>query len=397
MSCQAILINYHGAELIRDAAASLADDPACTDIVVVNNSVCPHQQQQLRATLPARVRLLVAPENLGFARACNLAFAGAQRRSDAASAADRQHKAATATGVAAETETETETETEFVLLLNPDARLLPGALARLIRTLHEHPHAAAVGPRIYWDHDRRFLLPLSTYPSARDHLAEQLAACSPRLAAWRSHHFRRQQLHAWTASRPFPVHALSGGHILLRRSAVQAAGGLFDPRFFMYFEDSDLMHRLHRLRRPLLLEPRARAIHLYDHTPRKNQLLAQGWHTYRQKHFTAPGWRLLERLIAACPHRPRAWPPLTVMQPPPLDSAALSLPVPDSLHTGWLLEIGLSPHFVPAIGHFGSGPRAHIPAHLLQRFSTVSCYLRLSAQHPHARPHLPIVHIPQRV
>lgn len=72
-------------------------------------------------------------ENLGFGRACNLAF-------DAS-------------------------DSELVLLLNPDARLLPGALDTMRFLTAERPDLAAVGPRVHWDDSKRFMMPLSTFPS----------------------------------------------------------------------------------------------------------------------------------------------------------------------------------------------------------------------------------------
>ena len=66
MKCLAILVNYHGARLICDAAESLAGDPACDEIHVVDNSVCADESTWLREQLRPGVRLTVSAEKPGL-------------------------------------------------------------------------------------------------------------------------------------------------------------------------------------------------------------------------------------------------------------------------------------------------------------------------------------------
>lgn len=344
MKCLAILVNYHGARLIVGAAASLASDQECDWIHVIDNSESPEEAGWLRKNLTSRACLTVTPRNLGFAGACNLAFE--------------------------------DSTADCVLLLNPDARLFPGALARLKQTLSENPAVAAVGPRVYWDEERNFLLPPSTYPSRLSFLFDQLGRCWPGLAGYRARRFRQRALVEWQAESCFSVDALSGGHVLLRRTALLAAGGLFDDRFFMYWEDSDLMRRLQDVGFRLLLEPRAEAVHLYEHSPKKDQLIAQGWPVFAAKHFSSWGWRGLNqftgRLSRVCPA-----PDFPVLQV--LPGCDLEIEVPDSMTAGWLLEYSPSIFFVPAIGCFGHAEVARLPYALAQRFTGQRYYLRLSS------------------
>ena len=348
MKCQAILVNYHGADLIHDAAESLAGDPACDEIHIVDNSVCADQAAWLREHLRIGVRLTVSPENIGFARACNLAFAS----SDA----------------------------DCVLLLNPDARLLPGALRRLKDTLQALPKVAAVGPRVFWDAERQFLLPPSTYPSRTGFALDRLGECWPALAAYRADRFRRRSLREWQQTEPFRVDALSGGHVLLRRSALVQAGGLFDPRFFMYWEDSDLMRRLQDAGHQLLLDPRAEAVHLYEHSPEKDGLISQGWPAFAQKHFSSALWSRFGSVAARYAKNQG------VADFAAIDSSAsqdsLDIHVPAELRSAWLLEFSPSPRFVPSIGRLGCGEFARIPRALAARLKGREYYLRLGARGP---------------
>lgn len=344
MKCLAILVNFHGARLIVDAARSLADDPECDDIEIVDNSVAASEAEYLQEHLPARAHLTVAERNLGFAGACNLAFGN--------------------------------TDADCVLLLNPDARLLPGALARLKRTLAESAGCAGVGPRVYWDEEQHFLLPPTTYPSRSAFLLDQLGRCLPPLARYRAHRFRRRSLREWQATRPFPVDALSGGHVLLRHSALMAAGGLFDPNFFMYWEDSDLMRRLQDKGFRLWLDPRAEAIHLYEHSPRKDELIGRGWPAFAAKHFASRPWRWLIRAADLLQKRGDA--PRCFERIKPGAPSGIAIGVPEAWQERWLLEFSPSPDFIPAIGRLGSGPVAFLPAALAARFSGRDYHLRLT-------------------
>ncbi|RIX44170.1 MAG: glycosyltransferase family 2 protein [Rhodocyclales bacterium GT-UBC] len=343
MSCAAIIVNYRTAALTVGAVQSLAAHPACSEIHVVDNSLQADEAAYLRQHLPAPVKLHVAEDNLGFAGGCNLAF-------------ERCHS-------------------EYVLLLNPDARLLPHALQKLLACLNEHPGAAAVGPRIFWDDARRFLLPPTTFPGRPEYVFDQLAGRFAALGHLRAALFRRKSLKQWRATRAFPVAALSGGHVLLRRSAVEQAGGLFDPAFFMYWEDSDLMRRLRDAGYALLLEPEATCIHHYDHHPGKDRLISEGWPAYAAKHFAGWGWRAFDRLLGRL--KPAAtetagWPVLD------LDGGDVAIPVPPILQTGWLLEFSPAPSFVPSMGQFGEGSVATIAATCASHFRGRDYYVRLS-------------------
>jgi GT2 family glycosyltransferase len=348
---QVILVNYHCADLICEAVASLGDIRDL-QVDVVDNSASADQENVLRSSLPKEVRLLLPGKNLGFGQACNLAFQSSR--------------------------------SEFVLLLNPDARLMPGALDAMVAELRADTRLAAVGPRVYWDEERRFMMPLSTFPSKSWLLRSCFGTLLPVLNVLGARSFRRAGLAAWRASRPVPVEALSGGHVLLRRSAVVAAGGLFDPDFFMYWEDSDLMHRLKMKGFRLALIPKAEALHFYSHSPAKERLIHAGWQVYSHKHHHSLFWRFALALKQRFQGRNSIGGGFASLD---WNSGGVSLPVPESLDD-WLLEISPSPDFVPAIGCLGSGRDLVVPLALLRAFSGCDIYLRLAAPSPamgHAR------------
>ena len=230
MKTLAIIINFRSFLLTLQAVRSVLESQSLgsVTVVVVDNSGLPEEAERLRLNLPSSVFLRVNAKNVGFGVACNHAFE--------------------------------EFAGDGILLINPDARLLPGCLEQLQRTLFFNRNVAAVAPQLFWDNDQTFYLPPS-YPTA---LFEFRAL----LLSWGSHAWvnriisflwRRWSINVWRSRNPVQVSNLSGGLVFLDRKAVQRAGGLFDSRFFLYFEDTDLFLRLRNKGYRLLIEPGASA------------------------------------------------------------------------------------------------------------------------------------------
>lgn len=277
MRCVAIIVNYHCANDTLAAVESIRRQDTGCAVWVVDNSADAGESERLKQGLPPGVNLLVSSRNLGFAAACNFAFR--------------------------------ECDTEYVLLLNPDARLLPGALPGLIEALDGNPRLAAVAPATWWNESRQWLLPTLLPETAWQWLVSALASRWPqwigrrtalRWLAW------QRQLHA--GSGPQPVEYLSGAVLLLRRSAVEAAGGLFDERFFMFYEDADLSRRLRGSGFRLALVPEAQAVHHWRNKAGKEALMAASATCYLAKNYP-----LLARLgspfalLGRPPVRPDRW------------------------------------------------------------------------------------------
>jgi len=322
-----IIVNYRSRDLTLDAVDSVLKSVSIgpVEIVVVDNSEDKDEAAILRSHLPAEVKLLVSPENLGFGRACNLAFEQFQG--------------------------------ELILLINPDAKLLPGCLVRLQRTLLSSNNIAAVSPQIFWDDDLKFYLPPSIpvfyldFQAFFDSWRPQATINRFLSAIWRYHSIK-----VWQSRKPVTVNNLSGGLVFLKGEAVRKAGGLFDPRFFLYCEDTDLFLRLRKAGYTLLIEPRARAVHYYDQCGSrewewKRSLMAGSKEIFLEKykgrkhnfskalcHFRLPIHRDIEG-------------------PGPPDFASpFTLKIPGHLQGRWLFEWSPNPSFIPAVGNFGEGP-----------------------------------------
>ena len=322
-----ITVNFKSSGLTLRAVQSVLESASLgpVQMVVVDNSEDKEEAKKLRLGLPPGVPLLLSPENIGFGRACNLVYE--------------------------------QFDAEQILLLNPDARLLPDCLLRLQKTLLSSRKIAAVSPQIFWDDELKFYLPPSIPPLLFEFqsLFDAWGPHSPmgRLmsAIWRYHSIK-----VWRSKKPVRVNNLSGGLVLLNRDAVRKAGGLFDSRFFLYFEDIDLFIRLRKAGYTLVIEPMAKAVHYYDQCGRsewenKRMFMARSLMLLLGKYGNSLKTRL--RKVAS-----RLAPPATKRRDQflqPHISSPFEMKVPDYLQKGWVFEASPNPNFIPSAGRFGNG------------------------------------------
>ncbi len=132
----------------------------------------------------------------------------------------------------------------FVLLLNPDAKLEPDYLAQTMRRMESDAKIGSVTGLIF-------------RPSDGDRMVDT-AGLEYRCLGQIVDRFAGQHKINLAASEVFGV---SGAIGLYRREAIDAAGGLFDPTWFMYKEDADLAIRLKRAGFTAWFEPAAIAFH----------------------------------------------------------------------------------------------------------------------------------------
>jgi GT2 family glycosyltransferase len=225
----AILVNYNaGGELAR-GLRSIADEMAgrAWEAVVVDNASIDRSAASVEEFAPT-VRLVQNATNTGFARGVNQ-------------------------GLAAST-------APFVLIMNPDCRLVAGAVATLRGALERHSDCAIVGPRILnpdgsVQGSARGDPDMLTGLFGRTTLLRRLV---PFLPIARRNVVVEDAIRSGNES--VVVDWLSGACMLARRSALDQVRG-FDERFFLYWEDADLCRRLRALGHHVRYVPGATAIH----------------------------------------------------------------------------------------------------------------------------------------
>ena len=129
---------------------------------------------------------------------------------------------------------------EYVLLLNSDTRLQPGALRELGAYLDTHSAVAIAGPRLVYP-DGALQASCFAFPTPLNMLALEL----PYLSLLLSHapFLRERFLLTWSHTTSRRVPWVLGAALAIRRTAFDIVGG-FDQAFFMYSEEVDLCYRL---------------------------------------------------------------------------------------------------------------------------------------------------------
>jgi GT2 family glycosyltransferase len=267
MKVHAVIVTYNGAAWIAGALQSLRDSSHRCEAVVVDNASTDATVAIVRRDFP-EARLIEAGANLGFGRGNNLGIAAALRAG-----------------------------AEAVFLLNQDAWVTPEAIGQLAAFLATEPGFDIVSP-LHCSPDLGRVDPNTQSAYLQRHAPAYLSdACLGRV-----------QPH-------YAIRGINAAAWMLRADVFRRAGG-FDPLFFMYGEDDDLIERFahHGLRTALL--PAARIVHLRAKAPRPPQRFGQQVASRAERQRSAllldlkrPGGSLpgqLLRLLAAGVVRPLA-------------------------------------------------------------------------------------------
>jgi GT2 family glycosyltransferase len=198
-----IIVNYNGGDLVRQCLEYLWPQLAPGhEVFLVDNNSTDGSTDELEAMFGG-LRVIRNGSNVGYARANNQALALAR-------------------GV-------------YLLLLNPDVRLDPGALTSAVTFLERNPGVSILGARVLRPNGR-------LDPPARRSFKTPETYLFKVTGLWRlfPHHrrFGRYYLSYLDENQVSDVDSVVGAFLMIRRSVVEQIGPL-DERFFMYCEDED--------------------------------------------------------------------------------------------------------------------------------------------------------------
>lgn len=147
-------------------------------------------------------------------------------------------------------------EGHYLLLLNPDTEVLPGALQNLLQFMDTHPEVGLCGAQLLFPNGQ-----VQPSPRRFPTLGSVIARRTPLRAFLKnsrlnSHHLMMDMDH----NQPQPVDWLLGACLLVRREALNQVGPL-DEGFFLYVEDIDWARRMHCAGWQVYYLPTAKIIH----------------------------------------------------------------------------------------------------------------------------------------
>lgn len=236
-----VIVNFNSGPALRSALAGLSEGllEVEWEAVVVDNASTDHSERATEGV--DRVRLVKSAANTGFASGVNVGIG-------------------TSSG-------------PFVLVLNPDCRLQPGAGPLLLEEMQKYEACAVIGPGIL-DPDGRLQESARGDPNFLTGLFGRTTIGSrlfPRLSTT-----RRNLLSASLVKLPDTSHAVdwvSGACMLARRDPLAGVGG-FDEGYFLYWEDADLCRRLRNTGWEIRYMPGATAVHDVGQSSRAARSLA---------------------------------------------------------------------------------------------------------------------------
>jgi N-acetylglucosaminyl-diphospho-decaprenol L-rhamnosyltransferase len=255
----ALIVSYNTRALLLESIASVVHEQGI-ETIVLDNASNDGSPAAVAGCFPS-VQLIRSVSNLGFAGGVNKAAACARGRN--------------------------------LLVLNPDARLEPGALDLLLELVDRTPRAALVGPSLrYADGARQaaaFRFPglmqiaLDLFPI--DRLMD--SALNGRVPE---------------ASRPVQIDHPLGACMLISRAAWEDVGPL-DEGYFMYLEEIDWCRRARRRGWQIWHHPAAVAIHHGGQSTRQQPdvMFAQLWRSrlrYYQR-FSSPAYNRLMHAVVS--------------------------------------------------------------------------------------------------
>jgi N-acetylglucosaminyl-diphospho-decaprenol L-rhamnosyltransferase len=195
-----VLVNYNTAHLLERLFAALDASRGTLNvqIIVVDNASRDGSAQILRTRFPG-VELIANTTNVGFGRANNQALTQARGR--------------------------------HILLLNTDAFVSPDTLAKTVRYMDENPQCGVLGVKLVGP-DGTLQPSCRYFPTAWNIFLTTtgLARLSP--------HTRLMDDMSWDHASVRDCDWVPGCFYLIRREAIEKVG-LFDPRYFLYYEEID--------------------------------------------------------------------------------------------------------------------------------------------------------------
>jgi GT2 family glycosyltransferase len=255
MTSAAAIINWNSGVLLRACIESLLATTPNVEILVIDNASEDDSLESVQG-FRNRVNFVRNGVNRGFAAAVNQAFQT--------------------------------TSTSYVLILNPDVRVLPGSVEMLQNFMDANPRAAAVGGYVGDKYLPRNL------PTVGSLMLQNLGIPT-------GGQDRRQTS---GPAVPLPVEQPAAAALLIRRDAFDEIGG-FDERFYpAWYEDVDFCQRLKATGWKIYFAPQAEFSHEggYSAEALGSARFAQAYYgnqmRYAQKHFGRPGSVLVRGSIA---------------------------------------------------------------------------------------------------
>jgi N-acetylglucosaminyl-diphospho-decaprenol L-rhamnosyltransferase len=219
-----IIVSWNVRDLLRACLRSIQADRGGLrpEVIVVDAASHDGTPAMVREEFPW-AKLIACADNVGFPKGNNIGLAEAHGR--------------------------------YLLLLNPDTEVQPGALATMVAYLEQNPEVGALGPQL--------LNPDGSVQSSRRRFPTLATAVFE--STWLEPYAPAGLLRRYYAldladDETAEVDWLTGACLLVRREVLQEVGDL-DEAYFMYSEEMDWLRRIKAAGRRVVYLPQAKVMH----------------------------------------------------------------------------------------------------------------------------------------
>lgn len=252
LSVSLVLYNHQYSQ-VEELIISVLACPFKVRLSIIDNSPRDKFARELPSGLPISYNFV--GKNLGYGRAHNLAIEKSLKHA------------------------------KYHLVLNPDIRFLPAALQQMIHYLDANPNIGLLMPKVlYPSGEIQHLCKLM--PTPFDLIMRRFIPNF--LQPWFKPRMEKYELKHKDYNQGMEVPNLSGCFMLMRCEALQYTG-MFDDRFFMYLEDTDLCRRINQQFQTVYY-PEVSIIHHYEKGSYKNTRLLLYHISSAFKYFGKYGW-----------------------------------------------------------------------------------------------------------
>lgn len=252
-----VIVNWNTRELLRRCLGSVFNGIRALryEVFVVDNASGDGSADMVRRDFAA-VKLMVNPENRGFARANNQVLAQVSSR--------------------------------YALLLNSDTEIIPGAIETLVSFMDQHPAAGVAAPQ-YLNPDGSKQNSFENFPG----LVSELLNKSLLKILFPGRYPNKRKDY----SEPLAVDSVIGAAMMVRTKAMQQVGCL-DEDYFFFLEETDWCFRMRRAGYGVYHVPGARIYHVQGASKEKAPDLAwieyyRSSYLFFKKNRSRPVWLTL--------------------------------------------------------------------------------------------------------
>lgn len=229
-----ILVSYKTKELTKNCIKSICEktEGFSYDIYVVDNNSQDGSCEMIRDEFPD-VKLIENPENNGFGSANNIAIR--------------------------------ESQSKYVFLLNTDTLLINNAIKILFDFMENSPGTGACGANLY-DENMEHIHSYGIFQTIRSQILKTFG-----LRYFFPEDLKQMKDKGLNKENLFKtVDYITGADLMIRKTTLDKAG-IFDERFFMYYEEAELQYRIKKHGFEIYILPEAQIIHLHNKSPKKKE------------------------------------------------------------------------------------------------------------------------------